>query len=201
MIKHVKSYVRDSLDFLNKCSRFSNQNTILATFDITSLYTNIPHEYGIEAISYWIDTYPDTINSRFPKGFIIEGLLFVLENNIFHFNNEYFQQLKGTAMGTDVAPTYSTLTVGYSEVKLYNLCEQRWGLEIRNYVHENWSRFLDDCEILLDKRKIKPEEFQVILNSINNNIQYTMDHSDTEIPFLDIPIKKDKNWNLDGPLP
>ena len=192
MIKHVKSYVHDSLDFLNKCSRFSNQYTILATFDITSLYTNIPHEYGIEAISYWIDTYPDTINSRFPKEFIIEGLLFVLENNIFHFNDEYFQQLKGTAMGTDVAPTYSTLTVGYSEVNLYNLCEQRWGLEIRNYVYENWSRFLDDCEILLDKQKINPEEFQVILNSINSNIQYTMDHSKAEIPFLDILMKKDK---------
>ena len=38
MIKHVKSYVRDSLDFLNKCSRFSNQNTILATFDITPIF-------------------------------------------------------------------------------------------------------------------------------------------------------------------
>ena len=46
--------------------------------------------------------------------------------------------------------------------------------------------------ILLDKRKIKPEEFQVILNSINNNIQDTMDHSETEIPFLDILIKKYK---------
>ena len=146
MIKHVKCWVRYSLDFLNKYSSFSNQNKILATFNIASLYTNIPHEYGIEAISYWIGTYPDTINSRFPKAFIIEGLSFVLINNIFHFNDEYFQQLKGTAMGTDVAPTYSTLTVGYSEVKLYNLCEQRWELEIRTYVYENWSRFLDDCE-------------------------------------------------------
>ena len=51
---------------------------------------------------------------------------------------------------------------------------------------------LDDCEILLDKRKIKPEEFQAILNLINSNIQYTMDHSEAEIPFLDILIKKDR---------
>ena len=89
--------------------------------------------------------YPETINQRFSKSFIIEGLLFVLENNIFHFNDEYFKQMIGTAMGTDVALTFSILTVGYSEIKLYNLCEQNRGVEIRNYVYENSSRFVDDC--------------------------------------------------------
>ena len=80
---------------------------------ITSLYTSISHNYEIEAILYWIDTYPETINNRFSKEFIIEGLLFVLENNVVCFSDEYFQQLQGTAMGTNAAPTYSTLTVGY----------------------------------------------------------------------------------------
>ena len=97
----------------------------------------------------------------------------------------------GTAMGTDVAPTFSTLTVGYSEIKLYNLCEQNWGVEMRNYVYENWSLFLDDCEILLDQIKVTPEEFLEMLNSININIQYAMEKSETEIPFLDILIKQD----------
>ena len=101
--------------------------------------------------------------------------MFVLENNVFHFNDEYFKQILGTAMGTDVAPSYSTLTVGYSEIKLYNICEQMWGLEMRNYVYENWSHFLDDCKMPLDIRMVSPEEFLNVLNSVNENIQYIME--------------------------
>ena len=99
--------MRDSLDFLTKCSRINTEYTVLTTFEICMLYTSIPHEYGIETISYWIDKHPETINPRFCKNFIIEGLLFVLENNVFHFNDEYFKQILGTAMGTDVAPAFA----------------------------------------------------------------------------------------------
>ena len=143
------------------------------------------------AVSFWIDKYPEIINQRFSKSFITEALLFVLENNIFHFNDEYFKQMIGTAMGTDVAPTFSTLTVRYSEIKLYNLCEQNWGVEMRNYVPENGSRFLYDCEIRLDQKKVPQEKFLEMLNSINISIQYTMEKSETELPFLDILIKQD----------
>ena len=38
------------------------------------------------------------------------------------FNNEFYNQIKGTAMGTIFAPTYATLSMGYFEIKLYNFC-------------------------------------------------------------------------------
>ena len=53
-LTHVNSYIRDNLDFLKKCSCANSENTILVTFDVTSLYTNIPHDYGLQAIAYWI---------------------------------------------------------------------------------------------------------------------------------------------------
>ena len=49
---HIKNYVKDNLDFLRKCSRKNNDTTTLVTFDVKSLYTNIPHNYGLEAISF-----------------------------------------------------------------------------------------------------------------------------------------------------
>ena len=52
---------------------------------------------------------------RFPKSFIINGLKIVLENNIFAFNGLFYKQIKGTAMGTKVAPTYASLDIGYME--------------------------------------------------------------------------------------
>ena len=62
LILHVKSYVRHNIDFLERCSRVNNENTILATFDVIGLYTNIPHAYRLEALSYWIDKHPGSFH-------------------------------------------------------------------------------------------------------------------------------------------
>ena len=55
---------------------------------------------------------------------------------------------------------------------------------------ENWSRLLDDCQTTLNKNKVKPEELLETLNSVNEAIQFTIEFSDKEIPFLDILIKR-----------
>ena len=52
---HIKSYVEDNLDFLRKCSGKNNDSTTVVTFDVKSLYTIIPHNYGIEAINSFLD--------------------------------------------------------------------------------------------------------------------------------------------------
>ena len=36
------------------------------------------------------------------------------------FNNEFYNQIKDTVMGTIFAPTYATLSMGYFEIKLYS---------------------------------------------------------------------------------
>ena len=36
-------------------------------------------------------------------------------------NNEFYNQIKGTAMGTIFAPTDVTLSMGYFEIKLYSV--------------------------------------------------------------------------------
>ena len=96
-------------------------------------------------------------------------------------------------MGTIFAPTYVTLTMGYFEVRFYNICELKWGKEFQEFILENWSRFLDDCQTPLDKNKVKPDELLETLNSVNKAIQFTMEFSDKEIPFLDILIKRDNS--------
>ena len=65
--KHVTSYLRDTTDFLNNLPDTIPKDTILASFDIEALYSNIPHKLGLEAVKYWIEKYPDTLNSRFYK--------------------------------------------------------------------------------------------------------------------------------------
>ena len=113
--KHVKSNLRDTTDFLNEVQ----PNTLHASFDIEALYSIIPQDLGIQAVEYWLEKYPEELRNRFSKYFVLDGIKFIFENNTFSFNQAHYKQVKGTAMGTKVAPVYATLTLGYLEEKLY----------------------------------------------------------------------------------
>ena len=83
LLRNVKSYIRDTVDILNNLPEQLEDNVILATFDISSMYTNIDNDLGIEAVKYWLEKDPEATPSRIPKEFIIEGLKLVLETNTF----------------------------------------------------------------------------------------------------------------------
>ena len=108
LLPKIKSYAKDDFDFLKKCERNLTKNSKLVSFDVTSLYTNTPHELGLKAIGYWLDKYPELIHFRFNKSFILEVLKLILKNDHFVFNEEFFHQIAGTAMGTAVPLTYAT---------------------------------------------------------------------------------------------
>ena len=147
LLRNVESYIRDTVDFLNNLPEQLEDNVILATFDISSMYTNIDNDLGIEAIKYWLERDPEAIPSRIPKEFIIEGLKLVLETNTFFFDGKHYLQIRGVAMGQKVAPTYVSLVMAYLELKLHQETEKEYGTENKIYILKNWKRFLDDCFI------------------------------------------------------
>ncbi|CAC5417839.1 unnamed protein product [Mytilus coruscus] len=55
LCREVPSFIRDDLEFLNHLPRTVNPDSELITFDIVSLYTNIPHDLGITAVKYCTD--------------------------------------------------------------------------------------------------------------------------------------------------
>jgi hypothetical protein len=65
------------------------------------------------------------------------------------FDNKHVLQIKGTAMGTKVAPTYATLVLGFLEEKLFENVDQLFGNQYIQYMRANWKRYLDDCFIFL----------------------------------------------------
>ena len=54
-LKHIKSFIHDSLDFVNKCPGDVDEDTEIVMFGIISLYTIIFHKFGLEAIDYFFD--------------------------------------------------------------------------------------------------------------------------------------------------
>ena len=129
---HVKSNLRDTTDFLNNLPETVPPHTILATFDIEAIYSNILHDLGLEAVKYWLEKYPEEKNKRCLNNFILEAIKLILENNTFCFNNDFFKQIKGTAMETKFARVYATLSIGHLEAELYEKVTEVFGNEFGN---------------------------------------------------------------------
>ena len=111
------------------------------------------------------------------------------------FDDNFYLQVQGTAMGTIFAPTYATLTMGYHEEKLYTIIRNKFNDSQSRCFEKNWKRFLDDCFIYLSESFMKPKDLLNILNNINPAIQFTVEASDKQLPFLDIMINKE-NTNI-----
>ena len=143
----------------------------------------------MEAVDYWLEKYPETLNPRFTKEFILDGIKLILENDIFCFNDTYFKQEKGTAMGTKFAPVYATLTKGYLEEKLLNIIEKDYDADFRQFFKTYWKRFLDDCFIPWTKSEAELKTFHGILNNLHKDIIFTIQSSPNEQPFLDVMVQ------------
>ena len=136
------------MDFLIKCPIHVDEDTEIVTFEVISLYTSIPHELDLEAIAYSLTKYQEDLHPIFQKEFVLQSANFILKNNTWTFDSEFYLQIKGTAMGTIFAPTYANLTMGYHEIKVYSVIRQSYALASKHFKN-SWFRFLDDCQILL----------------------------------------------------
>ena len=188
-LEFIPSYIRDTPDFLNKLPHLSEEeieDTEIITCDVKNMYQNIKQDVGLNAVRSTINDFPHLLHSRFNVDFVIEGLKIVLENSHFVFNNQCYNMICGTATGTTVAPTYANITMGFLERELYNKVFQKYGEKVYTYVKIYWKRFLDDGQILWQKSFGPITDFVEILNSLDSNIVFTHESSDTGLPFLNV---------------
>ena len=141
----------------------------------------------MEAIRYWVEKHRTKVPSRFSSDFICDAISLILENNVFQFDSKHFKQIKGTAMGTKMAPSYANLVLAYLEEKMYQHIRTTKGDEYANFIEQSFLRYLDDCFIIWDD-KWDINDFVNILNGLHSNLKFKIEQSKTEIPFLDIKV-------------
>ena len=95
------------MDFLNKCPSNVDEDTEIVTIDIISLYTSIPHKFGLEVLDYFLSTYQEKLHPRLDEKFVLESANFVLKNHTLTFDPECYLQIKETLMGKNFAPTHA----------------------------------------------------------------------------------------------
>ena len=110
------------------------------------------------------------------------NLLKLLTNdNYFTFNNEFFKQIEGLAMGNPISATFANIFLCYHEANWLNECP----IEFKPIIYK---RYVDDTFVVF-KKKEHAQLFFTYLNNKHNNIRFTMEsEKDGIIPFLDILI-------------
>lgn len=81
-------------------------NSILQSLHVTSLYTSIPHEDIRTTVQ---STLENETELPLPMTFILDLVDLLCEKNYFHFERDFFSQIKGVAMGSAFAPSVANL--------------------------------------------------------------------------------------------
>jgi len=185
----LPSHIKDSSDFIAKMRKIGRVSTedILVTMDVSSLYTNIDNDEGINAIKV-----NKTITSKYSNSMIsviCKLMRLILTLNNFMFNGKNYHQVKGTAMGTRAAPNYANIFMGWFEDK--HVYKSKWRKHIRFY-----GRFIDDIILIWTGQENQLKDFIAYLNNAHPTIKFTSESSRRNINFLDVTLSKDEKGYL-----
>ena len=185
-VKELKSYVKDTTDFINKIEAQPEvpEDSYLVSLDARSLYTNIPHKEGIEAVKNSLLEKPASV----PLMVILTFLNLILTLNNFVFNSLNYLQIKGCAMGTKCAPCYANIFMGNFEEKyIYPLISK---------LSKSYLRYIDDIFLIWTGTMNEFEHFIENLNKCHSTIKFDYEISKNKVNFLDTTVYKDCNNKL-----
>ncbi|XP_067216923.1 reticulocyte-binding protein homolog 1 isoform X1 [Linepithema humile] len=181
-IPKPENVVKNSYELVKKLTgqKFNTDHS-LASFDVISLFTNIPIEKVNESISKRWDHIKEKTNIPL-KEFLI-GINLILNSTYFTFNNTIYKQIYGTPMGSPLSPIVSDMVMQDLEST---------AIKLLNYKPNIYIRYVDD--ILIATRTDKLKETLNVFNSIEDRLKFTIEiRPDNSISFLDTLITTEQN--------
>ena len=178
--------VKNSYTFANEIVTNDNTNNIMCSFDVESLFTNIPLDEVIEICLKQLFPDPSTKFHNFSKNQFKYLLELSVKNTYFIFNGELYEQIDGVAMGSPLGPTLANIFLCYYESKWLQDCPH-------NYKPTYYRRYVDDTFLLFHNASQIPQ-FLDYMNQQHPNIRFTSEtENNSQISFLDITIVKGQN--------
>ncbi len=183
--KCIPFLLQDTTAFLQILARHKEcpPGTFLVTLDVTSLYTNIPHDEGTDWVcDFYCETLPqwqlfDIGIQPVDRDLLKDLILFILNNCTFDFNHTLYRQNFGTTMGAKFS------------VKFANIYMHMWFrkfLSSYSYYKPTFlARLIDDCFFIWPRSEIELQEFLLYLNSCHPTIKFEWQFSSERVTFLD----------------
>ena len=176
--------VASTFEFCNEIRSFNYHTPlVMASFDVESLFTNIPVK---ETINIVIDLlfHDSVLFNGLSKTQFRKLLNLSCSENIFLFNNNLFKQIDGVAMGSSLGPIMANIFMCYMEKMWLENCP----VHFRPILYR---RYVDDCFLLFTSPD-HIELFKSYLNSKHPNIKFTTEtESNGSLPFIGINVTHD----------
>lgn len=177
--------VKNSYIFAQNMQTYNNSSEYyMCSFDITSLFTNIPLD---ETLEICLDElFKDNVNNvdNLTRTDFKTLLQLSVKDSYFIFNDKLYQQTDGLAMGSPLAPTLANLFLCYFEKLWLAECP----VEIKPKLYQ---RYVDDTFLLFDNED-QSKQFLTYLNSKHRNIKFTAEgEENNRLAFLDVLITKE----------
>ena len=154
-------------------------NTILVSFDIVNIYPSIFNDRGIAAVRNGLET---RANKSPSTDCITECLEISLKCNNFSFGSQNLLQLNGAATGEPNSCSYADLAV-------FNIDKNVLRAEINTYQEMRYfGQYRDDCLALWTGPLEKLELFLMFLNSVDSNLQFSIEVGGNELYFIDLKL-------------
>ena len=190
LASNLPSHIKDTKHFLNLIEKLPPlpPNALLVTADVTSLYTNIPHEEGIAAVIHFMEEYKHLLPTNCPPPHIVRIILdFILKHSTFKFMDTHIHQILGTSMGTRMAPPYANLLMRKEERAI-----------ILTFLHliYFWKRFIDDIFFIFLGSHSQLNSLMTFMNTIGPTIKYHIHLFRTTVTFLEVQIYLSKTRKL-----
>jgi len=180
--------LKNSIDLVNKISTTKIQNNHrLASFDIVNLYTNIPVEETLIILENNLIE-----NSALPKETIDQLIILtraVLKQNYFKFDDKFYIQNEGLAMGSPLSCILAELFLNHIENKYVWSDKNKYLKKIIFYF-----RYVDDIIVLFNSNSRQLTLLNKYLNSVHSNLKFTLEEeANNRLNYLDLTIMKCNN--------
>ena len=160
-------------------SNILTEDSVLVSFDIINMFPSIDNVSGLEAVSKILENR----ETNFPPAeCILDALKLCLECNNSVFNEKFYLQEDGTAMGPH-------MSCSYSDMAMY-----RFDLKALSYRPKVlcWKRFRDDIFAVWNHSLQELHKFFEFMNSIDTSskIKFTMSiaNNNSILEFLDLSL-------------
>ena len=179
--------IKNSYEFSNFIASVPNSDQyVMCSFDIESLFTNIPLDETLNICLNHLFPNEDSIYEGFNKSQFKSLLELATKNTNFLFNETFYEQVDGVAMGSPCGPTLANIFLCYYERKWLEDCPA----DFRPVIYK---RYVDDTFLLFrDVEHI--DLFLSYMNSKHPNIKFTKElEEDAMLSFLDVTITRINN--------
>ena len=177
--------VKDSFSFALDV-RSQNPDLFMASFDIDSLFTNLPLDETIEICVKKVFKRKQKFKGM-TKSEFKQLLEFATKDAFFLFNGTFYEQIDGVAMGSPLGPTLANVFLCQKEEEWLRKCPEK-------FKPIYYKRYMDDTFLLFaSKQHIKM--FFRYINSRHKNMSFTVEEElDHKLPFLDILVIRSEKF-------